>query len=138
MLSHNRRLTTDNRQLTTNHHQTGDTKQNAKGKNKRRSEPGHTMKWKSKISIRAEAMTLTDERLYLAGPPDVARAYDHWGAFENRQGGALVVVSKKDGAELSRRELGSAPVYDGLAAAGGRLFLAMKDGSVLCLGDPER
>jgi hypothetical protein len=45
-------------------------------------------------------------------------------------------VSAEEGKQLAAYRLPSVPVFDGLAAAYGRLFLSSADGSVLCLG-PE-
>lgn len=45
----------------------------------------------------------------------------------------LWVVSKADGAKLAERKLDSPPVFDGLVAAGGRLYMATRNGSVQCL-----
>ena len=42
-----------------------------------------------------------------------------------------------DGKTLSERELPSPPVFDGMAAARGRLYLATRSGQVICLA-PER
>jgi hypothetical protein len=46
----------------------------------------------------------------------------------------LLAVSATDGRPLAAYELGAMPVFDGLAAAGGRLYLSTVDGQVLCLG----
>ena len=76
---------------------------------------------------------LADRHIYLAGPPDTVDAADPLAAWENRKGGLLAVFSKADGKKLAQHKLDAAPVYDGLAAARGRLFLALKDGTVVCL-----
>jgi len=47
--------------------------------------------------------------------------------------GGLVALSAKDGKELARCEL-PAPVWDGMAAAGGRVFVTTQAGGVICLG----
>ena len=88
--------------------------------------------WQETIPVRAEALILTDRAVCLAGPPDVVDKEDAWAAFENRKGGILQVRSKTDGRKLHEAELGSAPVYDGMAAAAGRLFVSLKDGSLVC------
>jgi hypothetical protein len=49
------------------------------------------------------------------------------------KGALLCAVSAADGKKLSQHQLDSLPVFDGLIAAGGRLYLATTDGSVLCL-----
>jgi hypothetical protein len=40
-----------------------------------------------------------------------------------------------DGSLLSEQVLPARPVFDGMAAANGRLYLALQDGQILCLGD---
>jgi hypothetical protein len=46
-------------------------------------------------------------------------------------------VSAADGKGLVTYRLGAMPVFDGMAAAHGRLYLSMADGHVLCLGGGE-
>ena len=43
--------------------------------------------------------------------------------------------SAEDGQCLAAYELGCMPTFDGMAAAGGRLYLTTVDGKLLCLGD---
>ena len=62
------------------------------------------------------AMVLAGDRLFVAGSR-----------------GGLTVLSTADGSRLARRA-SPAPIWDGLAAAPGRLLLAAEDGSVTCLG----
>ena len=49
------------------------------------------------------------------------------------RGAALIALSADDGTELGRCSLDSIPVFDGMAAAYGRLYISMKNGSLLCL-----
>ena len=83
-------------------------------------------------------MVLTDKHVCLAGAPDIVDKADPWGAFEDRRGGRLEVYSVQDGKKIAAHTLESAPVYDGLAAANGRLFITLKNGSVLCMGAGAR
>ncbi len=46
-----------------------------------------------------------------------------------------MAYAAKDGAERSRIRLEACPVFDGMAAAGGRLFIALQTGRVACLAD---
>ncbi len=95
--------------------------------------PGHKKRWKTKIPVRAQAMVLAGERLFLAGPPDLVPKDDPYAAFEGRRGGRLWAVAVGDGSRLAEHELESPPVFDGMAAAGGRLYVSTKDGQLVCL-----
>ena len=41
-------------------------------------------------------------------------------------------VSKADGSLVKTIPLGMPPVFDGLSAANGQLFMAMEDGEIIC------
>ena len=53
--------------------------------------------------------------------------------FVAGKAGRLLALAASDGKTLAEREL-PAPVWDGMAAAGGRLYVATRDGRLLCLG----
>jgi len=89
-------------------------------------------RWTASLPVLARALVLAKERLFLAGPPDLLTSDDPHGALEGSQGGVLLAVSTKDGAELNRCALDAPPVFDGLAAAYGRLYMADGDGRVIC------
>ncbi len=106
--------------------------------------------WSEGVPLLGRALVATENALLVAGPPATAdeqevyarfgdpeiqaRMADHVAAFEGRKGGLLLAVSKEDGSRLGAWKLDGAPVFDGLIAAGGRLFVATLDGRVLCLG----
>jgi hypothetical protein len=54
-------------------------------------------------------------------------------AFEGAKGSVLWAVSKKDGKKLAEMKLDWMPAFDGMIAAGGRLFVSTTSGSVVCL-----
>ena len=58
-------------------------------------------------------------------------------ALDGEQGGILWVTSADSGAKLNEIKLPALPVWDGMAAAGGRIFLSTIDGRVICLGEKE-
>ena len=99
--------------------------------------------WTDPQSLIVRAMVLGDDRLAVAGPPawgekdpnllaftdePEARA-----GFEGRKSVYLRIVNAADGRKISECELPAMPVFDGLAAARGRLYLSTLDGTVLCL-----
>jgi len=59
---------------------------------------------------------------------------DPLGAFEGRKGGVLAACDAGDGQTVWETKLASPTVFNGLAAAHGRLYAAMRDGSVACFG----
>jgi hypothetical protein len=97
-------------------------------------------------SMLARAMCVAGEQLILAGPPDVVdERLAYWNpddpeirtllarqedAYAGRLGGQLWLVNKSDGRPIARHALNTIPVFDGLAAAGGRLYLSTIDGHV--------
>jgi len=93
-------------------------------------------RWSVPVPVRVRAMIATREALFVAGPPDVVDPADPWAAFEGRRGGVIRALALTDGRELAEQELGAAPVFDGMAAASGSLFIATTDGEVVCLADP--
>ena len=86
------------------------------------------------MPVRIRAMALAKGRLFVAGPPDVVDPADPLGAFEGRKGGRLYVVDASTGERVAEHALPSPPVFNGIAAARGRLFLAEEDGSLACFG----
>jgi outer membrane protein assembly factor BamB len=87
-----------------------------------------------RVPIRARGLVLAGEILFLAGAPDTLPEDDPYAALEGRKGALLWAVSAKDGKKLSEMTLDAPPVSDGLAAAGGKLYLSAVDGSVVCIG----
>ena len=96
-----------------------------------RKDPPVWFKW---VPLRIRAMVATSETLFVAGAPDVLDPKDIMGAFEGRKGASLWAVSKTDGKKLAEYKLDFPPVFDGLIAAGGQLFVVTIDGSIRCYG----
>ncbi|MBL7040510.1 MAG: PQQ-binding-like beta-propeller repeat protein [Pirellulaceae bacterium] len=96
--------------------------------------PAKGPKWSTHVPIRALAMVLTRNALFLAGPPDAVPEKDPYAALEGRMGAALWAVSTEDGSKLVERRLDSPPVFDGMIAADGKLYVSTVDGRLLCLG----
>jgi len=98
--------------------------------------------------LMAHAMVLADNTLFVAGPPDLVDEREIWGkyhmsyfqgklqqqlaALNGDQGALLWAVSAATGEKLTEYQLSSLPVFDGMAAARGKLYMTMKDGSVVC------
>lgn len=89
--------------------------------------------WKTWLKVRIRAMVKAGDTLYAAGPPDEYDPSQPFAAFQGRKGAVLATVRAEDGRKLSEVKLDCPPVFDGLIAAGGRLYVSMKDGSIRCL-----
>jgi outer membrane protein assembly factor BamB len=99
---------------------------------------GRKPTWSQRVPIRVKAMVVAGRRLVVTGPPDVIDPENPLGAFEGRKGGLLWVFSADSGEKLAEHTLDAPPVFNGIAAARGRLYLCTRDGSVLCLGEKSR
>ena len=95
--------------------------------------PGEA-KWSRPVPVRPRAMALAGKTLLCAGTPDLVDPEDAWAAYEGRRGGTLLAVATSDGKTLSEHKLNAGPAKDGLAVAGGCVFVTTVDGSVHCFG----
>jgi hypothetical protein len=91
--------------------------------------------WTTWVQVRVRAMVKAADHLFAAGPPDVYDEEDPFASFEGRTGAVLVKVSAADGQKHSETRLESPPVFDGMIAAYGRLYLSLENGSLLSLGN---
>jgi outer membrane protein assembly factor BamB len=98
--------------------------------------------------IHVRAMVLANEKLFIAGPRDIideeeafynpnnseiqTQLTEQEAALEGSKGGLLFVVSASDGQKIAEYELESLPVWDGMAAANNRLYIATKSGKINC------
>jgi hypothetical protein len=98
--------------------------------------------------VMAKAMVLANDRLFIAGPRDVADEKALWGRsnekifqekmaaqaawLKGRHGSIMQVYSKKSGEKLTEMKLPYLPAFDGLVAANGRLYMVTQCGSILC------
>lgn len=92
-------------------------------------------RWKDYIPVRGRAMVLAGDKLIVAGPPDKILPDDPLATFEGRDGAELLFFSAQTGKKLNSIDLASPPVFDGMSVANGRLFIARKDGRLVCLSD---
>ncbi len=98
--------------------------------------------WTRRIPLLCQAMVLADQKLVVAGPEapldriprSTAEVDPIVEALETDRGGRLLVVEIRDGSTLAERELTSSPVFDGMAVAHGHVYLATRDGHVVCWG----
>jgi len=91
-------------------------------------------RWSKTLPIRIRAMAAAGRTLFVAGSPDEADPRDPWAAFDGRKGGILLALSVADGSTLAECRLDTPPAWDGMAVAGGRLYLSLTSGRVACFG----
>ena len=96
-----------------------------------RKEPPAWFKW---VPVRIRGMVVAGSHLFVAGAPDVIDPDDPMATFEGRSEAVLRAHSTADGSALTEHKLDAPPVFDGLIAAKGRLYLSLEDGTVLCMG----
>ncbi|MCF7849456.1 MAG: PQQ-binding-like beta-propeller repeat protein [Kiritimatiellales bacterium] len=121
---------------------------------KREGKPRHvTQKWNREIPLHVFGLVLAGDTLFMAGPEKIDTVktrelvetlvtdnYDLSPPLKNatetflgKKGGLLYAVNKTDGAPVMKTNLDAVPVFDGLIAANGRLFISLNDGSVACM-----
>ncbi len=108
---------------------------NPKGKTVEREKTGI---WQKRIPMTGEAIVCAGDTLCVAGrpayfPPDHP-VEKYRMSYEGKSGGMLRLHAASDGGLLTEYRLTAPPVWDGMAAAGGRLYLSTKDGRVICMG----
>jgi outer membrane protein assembly factor BamB len=109
--------------------------------------------WSDDISVQVNSIVLTENAVFVAGPPDVAneeesvktllhaetqrKLADQSAAFEGKRGASLVAVSRDNGKKLAAYRLDFVPRFDGLIAAKGRLYVSTLGGEVFCLSNAQ-
>ncbi len=92
-------------------------------------------------------MVLTADKLIVAGLPDLVQKSESGLSFSNpaeglaamagERGGSLAMISTDDGTKLREIKLESPPVFDGMSAADGKVFISLRDGNVTCFAVGE-
>jgi len=92
--------------------------------------------WVKESPVRARAMVLTPETVFFAGQPNLGNSSDAaFASYQGDKGARVVAVAAEDGAIRGDLDLPAVPVLDGMASGGGRLYLSLRDGNVICLGN---
>ncbi|MGE4003656.1 MAG: PQQ-binding-like beta-propeller repeat protein [Planctomycetaceae bacterium] len=112
------------------------------------------MNWTQDIPLYARAMVMADEQIFLCGPPDLIDEESTFkqimqgeeavqqqlarqdAALKGESGGVLLAVSAADGTAQAKFDIDALPVWDGMAIAEGRLFIATTDGRILSFRGP--
>ena len=105
-------------------------------------------RWNVELPFHVRAMLVAGETMFIAGPPELVkplgteeeallldRPEEPVAAWRGTQGGYLWAVATTNGKRLWECKLEAPPVFDGMAATEGRLYMATTDGSVVCHAD---
>ncbi|MEI6234347.1 MAG: PQQ-binding-like beta-propeller repeat protein [Planctomycetota bacterium] len=136
---------------------------NEKGKGGKRelkaARPGETFvqsKWTRPAPIFARGMAKAGDTLFYAGPPDnvdeeyafdrlrnkdkaiLADLAEQDAALDDKRGARLLAVSKSGDGVNDGIDLDSSPVWDGLAVAQGRVFMATTNGKIVVYGKAKK
>jgi hypothetical protein len=84
------------------------------------------------LPIHPRAMLKAADALYLAGYPADSGAL-HRDGEPITDPGILLKIDAQSGEILERTDLPICPTFDGMAAAGGKLYVSLESGSVVCL-----
>ncbi len=108
--------------------------------------------WNAPSPVFARAMCMAQGTVFISGPPDLIDeeyAFEQMAkkdpaifkdlaaqdaALDGKSGGSILAVNTDKGAIASELKLASPPVWDGMAVAQGRLYVASVDGKVRCFG----
>jgi hypothetical protein len=98
--------------------------------------------WSDGQSPIVRAMVKAGDKIVAAGPVDLRKkssallAYENeeeaLASFKGEKGVVMRVVSANDGTVLSEQELDAVPAFDGMSAADGAVFIALKNGELQC------
>jgi hypothetical protein len=87
------------------------------------------------VIVAAGVPKVLDENALHESPDDeklLAAAVEQQTALDGGRGGVMLVVNAATGEVVEQRKVASGPVWDGVAAAGGRLYMATMDGKLVC------
>lgn len=106
--------------------------------------------WDQDVPLFVGAMVKAGSTLFIAGAKDIVDEEETFkkltrrdesvlelleqqdAALQGKGGGLLWAVNAADGKRVAEYELDALPVWDGMAAANGRLFIATKTGKIVC------
>lgn len=98
--------------------------------------------WSDKNSLVVRAMAKAGDKVVVAGPVDLSKrsskmlAYDNedeaLASYKGERGVMMRVVSAEEGTVLSETEIDAIPAFDGISAANGKVFVALKNGELQC------
>ncbi len=84
------------------------------------------------LPIHPRAMLKAGNALYLAGYPSDS-TIPHFYGKPIKDEGILLEIDATSGEVLSQTDLPASPMFDGMSAASGKLYMSLENGSVMCL-----
>ena len=94
-------------------------------------------KWYVPIQLHVRAMCVTEKHLLIAGSVPGEDQDDPWAPIRGRGPAKVLVYSKADGKLLHGADLPVGPEHDGMSVSGGKVYLSLVDGTIVCLGEGE-
>jgi outer membrane protein assembly factor BamB len=100
--------------------------------------------WSANVPMTTKAMIMAGNNIFIAGNPvEDMLIYDYndrieevgvyTDTYKGYLGGAVWAVSKTDGTKLAEYTFGAPIVWDGLAAANGRIYAALENGKIISM-----
>ena len=89
-------------------------------------------RWQQKLPIRVTALVRAADTLFAAGLPDTRDSHTRW-TNGRPCAGALAAFDAETGKAIEQYKLPAPPVWDGMAAANGRLYISTDNGRILCM-----
>jgi len=89
-------------------------------------------KWGKWIPMRVRAMVKTADMLFIAGIEDKAIGKDDMDIYLGKGKGLFWAVNPENGTVEAKYTTDAPPVFDGLMAAEGRLFISLENGNLQC------
>ena len=83
--------------------------------------------WTKPIPVHPRAMLKAADSIYIGCAENTEQLLSEKGA------GKILIMNASDGSKAGEFGIESPPVFDGMAAAGGKLFVSQKNGKLTCL-----
>jgi hypothetical protein len=91
----------------------------------------YAYEWSKEPGLEVRALVKTQDNLFTAGP--LGNTTHSIVAYQGGEGSVIRVFSPDDGSVKADLKLEAPPIFDGMAAADGKLLVVLEDGSVKCL-----
>jgi outer membrane protein assembly factor BamB len=93
---------------------------------------------KALVHVKTTATSEPNPLLFAAGPVTLGKSVQEVAqALTGKSKGTLWAISGSNGEKLAEYELNVPPVFDGMAAANGKLYLSLSDGTVICMQNQQ-